>query len=72
MTIEQRNGKIYISLEEDLLFASGKYEINHTGINALNKLSSVLANQENIDILVEGHTDNVPYNKNKLIKYTAL
>ena len=59
LTIEQRNGKIYISLEEDLLFASGKYVINQTGIAALNKLSGALASQKDIEILVEGHTDNV-------------
>lgn len=59
LTIEQRNGKIYISLEEDLLFASGKYVINQTGIAALNKLSGALVSQKDIEILVEGHTDNV-------------
>ena len=59
LTIEQRNGKIYISLEEDLLFASGKYVINQTGVAALNKLSGALASQKDIEILVEGHTDNV-------------
>ena len=59
LTIEQRNGKIYISLEEDLLFASGKYVINQTGVAALNKLSGALSSQSDIEILVEGHTDNV-------------
>ena len=59
LTIEQRNGKIYISLEEDLLFASGKYVINQTGVAALNKLSGALSSQKDIEILVEGHTDNV-------------
>lgn len=59
LTIEQRNGKIYISLEEDLLFASGKYVINQTGVAALNKLSGALTSQKDIEILVEGHTDNV-------------
>ena len=59
LTIEQRNGKIYISLEEDLLFASGKYIVNQSGIDALNKLSQALASQEDLEILVEGHTDNV-------------
>ena len=58
-SIEQRNGKIYISLEEDLLFESGKYIVNQNGVNALNKLSSALANQLDIEILVEGHTDNI-------------
>lgn len=59
LTIEQRNGKIYISLEEDLLFASGKYVVNQSGIDALNKLSQVLASQVDLEILVEGHTDNI-------------
>jgi len=59
LTIEQRNGKIYISLEEDLLFESGKYIVNQNGVNALNKLSSALANQLDLEILVEGHTDNI-------------
>ena len=68
LTIEQRNGKIYISLEEDLLFESGKYSINSSGIDALNKLSYVLASQNDIDILVEGHTDNIPIKSNQLIK----
>jgi len=59
LTIEQRNRKIYISLEEELLFASGKYAVNQSGIDALNKLSQVLASQVDLEILVEGHTDNV-------------
>ena len=57
LTIEQRNGKVYISLEEDLLFASGKYEINQSGKQALDKLSDVLSYQKDLEILVEGHTD---------------
>ena len=68
LTIEQRNGKIYISLEEDLLFASGKYVINQTGVAALNKLSGALASQKDIEILVEGHTDNVKGNGRGSIK----
>ena len=60
LTIEQRNGKVYISLEEDLLFASGKYEINQTGRQALDKLSNALSYQKDLEILVEGHTDSIP------------
>ena len=52
LTIEQRNGKVYISLEEDLLFASGKYEINQTGKQALDKLSDALSYQKDLEILV--------------------
>ena len=62
LTIEQRNGKVYISLEEDLLFASGKYEINQTGKQALDKLSDALSYQKDLEILVEGHTDSIPFN----------
>lgn len=66
LTVLQKNGKVYISLEEDLLFASGKYEINDEGILALNKLSDVLANQKDLQILVEGHTDSIPYSRGQL------
>ena len=68
LTIEQRNGKIYISLEEDLLFESGKYIINENGVNALNKLSSALASQLDLEILVEGHTDNIQGSGRGVIK----
>ena len=60
LTIEKRNGKVYISLEEALLFASGKYEVNSGGVTALTKLSNALASQKGLEILVEGHTDSIP------------
>ena len=68
LTIEQRNGKVYISLEEDLLFASGKYEINKTGKQALDKLSDALSYQKDLEILVEGHTDSIPLSGRGLVK----
>ena len=68
LTIEQRNGKVYISLEEDLLFASGKYEINQTGKQALDKLSDALSYQKDLEILVEGHTDSMPLSGRGLVK----
>ena len=52
---------MYISLEEDLLFASGKYEVNSGGEAALQKLASALESQKDIEILVEGHTDSIPF-----------
>lgn len=63
LTIVQKNGKVYISLEEDLLFASGKYQVGAVGISALNKLAAALANQNDLEILVEGHTDSIPISK---------
>ena len=68
LTIIQKNGKVYISLEEDLLFASGKYEVNNGGVIALNKLAPVLAAQKDLEILVEGHTDSIPLNSKGMVK----
>ena len=68
LTIEQRNGKVYISLEEDLLFASGKYVVNSGGVAALNKLATALSTQSDLEILVEGHTDDIPLSGNGMIK----
>ena len=63
LTVVQKNGKVYISLEEDLLFASGKYQVGTAGVSALNKLSAALADQKDLEILVEGHTDSIPISK---------
>ena len=60
LTVVQKNGKVYVSLEEDLLFASGKYAVGSAGVSALNKLSAALAGQKDLEILVEGHTDSIP------------
>jgi chemotaxis protein MotB len=68
LTIEQRNGKVYISLEEDLLFASGKYVVNNGGVTALNKLATALSTQTDLEILVEGHTDDIPLSGKGLVK----
>ena len=68
LTIEKRNGKVYVSLEEALLFASGKYEVNSGGVAALNKLSDALASQQDLRILIEGHTDSIPLSGTGLVK----
>jgi chemotaxis protein MotB len=61
LKIEQKNGKVYVSLDESLLFASGSYTVEPKGVTVLKKLGSVLEQNKDINILVEGHTDNVPY-----------
>ena len=68
LTVVQKNGKVYISLEEDLLFASGKYEVNIGGVSALSKLATALASQKDLEILVEGHTDSIPLSGRGLVK----
>ncbi len=60
LTIEQKNGKVYVSLEERLLFASGSTVVDPKGEEALKKLGEVLEKNTDISVLIEGHTDNVP------------
>ena len=61
LTIEQRDGKVYVSLDEKLLFKSGKWVVDPKGQKALDKLASVLVENKDINVMIEGHTDNVPY-----------
>jgi chemotaxis protein MotB len=60
LTITQKNGKVYVSLDESLLFASGSYDVGAKGVTVLKKLSKVLEQSQEINVTVEGHTDNVP------------
>ena len=57
LTVEQRNGKVYVSLEAQLLFPSGSTAINANGKQALQGLAQVVSAQSNLEIIVEGHTD---------------
>lgn len=61
LTVEQRDGKVYISMENKLLFQSGSWSVGSEGRRAVQQLGSVLAENPDIAILIEGHTDNVPY-----------
>jgi chemotaxis protein MotB len=62
LTVSKRNGKVYVSLDEKLLFKSASWDIDANGKNALKKLAGVLEKNPGIQIMIEGHTDNVPYN----------
>lgn len=64
LTVEQRNGKVYVSMENKLLFQSGRWDIEPEGRKALNELAAVLEENPDIAILIEGHTDNVPFSPN--------
>lgn len=61
LTVEQRNGKIYVSMENKLLFNSGSWAVGTEGKKAVEQLASVLSQNKDINVLIEGHTDNVPY-----------
>ncbi len=60
LSVEIRNGKVYVSLSDKLLFKSGSSAVEEKGKEALKLLAGVLDKNPEIDILVEGHTDNVP------------
>ena len=61
LTVTNRDGKVYLSLDEKLLFKSASWDIDANGRNALKKLAAVLERNPGIQITIEGHTDNVPY-----------
>ncbi|MCF1190602.1 OmpA family protein [Mangrovimonas sp. AS39] len=61
LTIEQRDGKVYVSMENKLLFESGSWAVGASGRQAVKQLGTVLADNPEIAVLIEGHTDNVPY-----------
>ncbi|MDN3687716.1 OmpA/MotB family protein [Cyclobacterium jeungdonense] len=60
LQINEQDGKLYVSLQDKLLFSSGSATVNREGREALGKLAVVLNNSPDIQIMVEGHTDNVP------------
>ena len=62
LTIETRNGKVYVSMDEKLLFASGSWNVAEEGKNALKSVAKVLETNTDINVMIEGHTDNVAYN----------
>lgn len=68
LTVEQKNGKVYVSLEEQLLFKSGSWVVDSKGQDALKKLGKVLETQPDVAILIEGHTDDVPYKGSGVIE----
>ncbi|AUC74994.1 OmpA family protein [Olleya sp. Bg11-27] len=61
LTVEQRNGKVYVSMENKLLFQSGSWAVGTQGRKAVKQLGTVLGDNPEISVLIEGHTDNAPY-----------
>ena len=60
LTVKMKNGKVYISMQESLLFPSGSAEVNPKGKDALSKVAGVLNTSSDININIEGHTDSIP------------
>jgi chemotaxis protein MotB len=63
LTVNIKNGKVYVSLAEQLLFGSGSIDVDKKGVTALQQLAKAIKDQKDLQIMVEGHTDNVPISK---------
>ena len=64
--VEQRNGRVYVSMEAKLLFASGSTEVGSEGSKAVVQLAKALEDQKDLTILVEGHTDSDPMKSQRI------
>jgi chemotaxis protein MotB len=60
LSVVQKNGKVYVSLSENLLFPSGSAVVNPKGVDALSKLAAVLNLNGDVAVNIEGHTDSIP------------
>jgi chemotaxis protein MotB len=67
INIKVDKGVVYIDISDKLLFKSGKYEVTDQAKVVLGKVAMVLKNQPDIEFMVEGHTDNVPYRGNAFL-----
>jgi chemotaxis protein MotB len=67
INIKVDKGVVFIDISDKLLFKSGSYDVTDQAKDVLGKVAKVLKNQPNMDFMVEGHTDNVPFKKGDLI-----
>jgi len=68
LTVTNKNGKVYVSMEEKLLFQSGKWEVDAKGQKAIKDLAAVLEKNNDVNIMIEGHTDDVPFKGNGAVE----
>jgi chemotaxis protein MotB len=66
LEIEVKNGKVYVKMSNQLLFKSGSTVIDQRGRDALSQLAMVLSQQNDISVMIEGHTDNKPINNARI------
>lgn len=60
LTVEMRNGKVYIAISEKMLFKSASANVEQAGKDALSKVATVLNKYPDMDLIIEGHTDSLP------------
>jgi len=69
LTVEERSGKVYIVMGDHLIFEPGSTRISAEGKNAINDLGTILAQNKDMNILIEGHTDNIPYENSDMTNW---
>src|SRR5437762_12602742 len=67
INIKVDKGVVYIDISDKLLFKTGKYDVSDEAKVVLGKVATVLKNQPDIEFMVEGHTDNVPFKSGVLL-----
>jgi chemotaxis protein MotB len=67
INIKVDKGVVYVDISDKLLFKSGSYDISDRAKEVLGKVALVLKNQPDIEFMVEGHTDNIPYKGNGVL-----
>lgn len=67
MAVEYKNGKVYVSMDESLLFTSGHWNVTPKADSALTKVAAFLADNKDIQVVIEGHTDDLAYRGNGYI-----
>ena len=68
LNVETRDGKVYVSMESKLLFPSASWTVSKEGVEAIKMLAKVLEEQKDLNIMVEGHTDNAAYKGQTAVK----
>lgn len=68
LLVQQRGGKVYVTMENDLIFERGSWIVGEEGTKAVEALGQALARNPDLSILIEGHTDDQPYNGSGDIK----
>ncbi|MBP5540869.1 MAG: OmpA family protein [Bacteroidales bacterium] len=68
LNVEAKEGKVYVSMEDKLLFASGSWTVSAKGVEAIKMLAQVLEENKDLNIMVEGHTDNDAYHGSTAVK----
>lgn len=68
LKVETKEGKVYVSMADKLLFASGSWEVSAKGVEAIKSLAKVLEENPDLNVMVEGHTDNVALHGTTAVK----